>query len=101
MYSIGTRLYFKYLTLDLQLILNYLQKVCFDIKVLDDATKVADIEKKVLDFLKVPDNPQNRNTIFVIDVEYAIICARHNDNDNLAATEKRSMKTKNRLNLMP
>jgi hypothetical protein len=28
-----------------------------DIKVLDDATKVADIEKKVLDFLKLPDNP--------------------------------------------
>jgi nitrous oxide reductase accessory protein NosL len=47
-----------------------------DIKVLDDATKVADIEKKVLDFLKLPDNPQNRNAIFIIDVEYAIICAR-------------------------
>jgi PKD repeat protein len=46
-----------------------------DIKVLDDPKTVADIQKKVLDFLKLPDNPQNRNAIFVIDVEYAIICA--------------------------
>jgi hypothetical protein len=56
--------------------LGFLTDTPLDIKVLDDPKTVADIEKKVLDFLKLPDNPQNRNAIFVVDVEYAIICAR-------------------------
>ena len=47
-----------------------------DIKVLDDPKTVADIEKKVLGFLNQTDNSQNRDAIFVVDVEYAIICAR-------------------------
>jgi hypothetical protein len=47
-----------------------------DIKVLDDPRTFADIKKKVLDFLELPDNPANRNAISIIDVEYAIICAR-------------------------
>jgi hypothetical protein len=37
-----------------------------DIKVLDDPAKVADIEKNVFDFLKVLDNPQNINAIFLL-----------------------------------
>jgi hypothetical protein len=45
-----------------------------DIKVLDNPTEVADIKKKVLDFLGVPS--AKRETIQIIDVEYAIICAK-------------------------
>jgi PKD repeat protein len=56
--------------------LGFITETQLDIKVLDDPTTVADIEKKVLDFLKLPDNPQNRNAIAILDVEYAIICAR-------------------------
>ncbi len=47
-----------------------------DIKVLDDPLTVADIKQKVLTFLKAPDNPQNRRAISIIDIEYAIICAK-------------------------
>jgi len=56
--------------------LGFITDTPLDIKVLDDPKTVADIEKKVLDFLKLPDNPQNRNAIFIVDVEYAIICAK-------------------------
>jgi hypothetical protein len=45
-----------------------------DIKVLDNPKEVADIKKKVLDFLGVPN--AKRETIQIIDVEYAIICAK-------------------------
>jgi hypothetical protein len=47
-----------------------------DIKVLDDPRTVADIKKKVLDFLKVPYNQQTRNAITIIDVEYETVCAQ-------------------------
>lgn len=46
-----------------------------DIKVLDDPLTVADLKKKVLDFLKVPDNERSRNAISIHSVEYAIACA--------------------------
>jgi hypothetical protein len=53
-----------------------------DIKVIDDPTKVADIKKKVLDFLKMPDDKpliiNKTEDIKIIDVEYAIICAASN-----------------------
>ena len=47
-----------------------------DIKVLDDPARVADIKQKVLNFLKVPASPENRRSISIIDIEYAIICAQ-------------------------
>jgi von Willebrand factor type A domain len=46
-----------------------------DIKLLDDPLTVADIKKKVLDFLKAPDNEQVRNAISIHGVEYAIVCS--------------------------
>jgi hypothetical protein len=45
-----------------------------DIKVLDNPKEVADIKKKVIDFLGVP--TAKRETIQIIDVEYAIVCAK-------------------------
>jgi hypothetical protein len=44
-----------------------------DIKVLDDPNKVADIKKKVIDFLKLQSS--DKNAIKIVDIEYAIICA--------------------------
>ena len=46
-----------------------------DIKVLDDPHKVADIKQKVIDFLKLQSS--DRNSIKILDIEYAIICAAH------------------------
>jgi hypothetical protein len=46
-----------------------------DIKVLDNPLTVADIKQKVLTFLKLQANQNNRNAISIIDIEYAIICA--------------------------
>jgi hypothetical protein len=46
-----------------------------DIKVIDDPTTVADIKRKVLHFLNVPDNEFTRRMITITEVEYAIICA--------------------------
>jgi len=43
-----------------------------DIKVLDDPTKVADLKKNVLNFLKVPNEP--RSSIEILQVKYAMIC---------------------------
>ena len=54
---------------------NQIPNTPLDIKVLDDPNSVADIKKKVLNFLKVQDNPQNRNAISIFEIEYAIICA--------------------------
>ena len=45
----------------------------YDIKVLDDPHKVADIKQKVLDFLNVPNEP--RDSIHILEVGYAMICA--------------------------
>jgi PKD repeat protein len=55
--------------------LQFLTDAPLDIKVLDDPKTVADIEKKVLEFLGLPDSRDNRSAISIIDVEYAIICA--------------------------
>ena len=45
----------------------------YDIKVLDNPHKVADIKQKVLDFLNVPNEP--RDSIHILEVGYAVICA--------------------------
>jgi hypothetical protein len=45
----------------------------YDIKVLDDPHKVADIKQKVLDFLNIPNEP--RDSIHILEVGYAMICA--------------------------
>jgi hypothetical protein len=52
--------------------LNLTANTELDIKVLDDLKKVADIKQKVLDFLKVPN--ENKSSIQILDVEYAVIC---------------------------
>jgi YVTN family beta-propeller protein len=52
--------------------LNLTANTELDIKVLDDPKKVADIKQKVLDFLKVPN--ENKSSIQILDVEYAVIC---------------------------
>ena len=44
-----------------------------DIKVRDDPTKVADLKLKVLQFLGVP--TESRNSIDILEVRYAMICA--------------------------
>ena len=45
-----------------------------DIKVLDNPKQVADIKKKILDFLGLSATPENRKAIEIIDVDYAILC---------------------------
>jgi hypothetical protein len=45
-----------------------------DIKVLDNPKEVADLKKKILDFLGLSDSPENRKGIIIIDVGYAILC---------------------------
>jgi hypothetical protein len=56
--------------------LGYPANSPLDIKVLDDPRSVADIKKKVLDFLRLPDNIDYRNAITIHDIEYAIVCAQ-------------------------
>jgi hypothetical protein len=45
-----------------------------DIKVIDNPKKVADLKKKILDFLGLAATPENRKAIEIIDVSYAILC---------------------------
>lgn len=45
-----------------------------DIKVLDNPKKVADLKKKILDFVGLSATPENRKAIEIIDVNYAILC---------------------------
>lgn len=45
-----------------------------DIKVLDDPRTVADLRGKVLSFIGALDNPQQRQGVKIIDVEYAMVC---------------------------
>ena len=45
-----------------------------DIKVLDDPNEVADIKKKVLDFLGLPINSDNRKGIKILNVEFSVLC---------------------------
>jgi YVTN family beta-propeller protein len=44
-----------------------------DIKVLNDTSKAVDIKQKVLEFLKVPNEP--KDTIQILGISYDIICA--------------------------
>jgi hypothetical protein len=44
-----------------------------DIKVLDNPKQVADLKQKVLNFLGNPS--ENKTSLKIIDVEYAIVCA--------------------------
>jgi hypothetical protein len=44
-----------------------------DIKVLDDPREVADLKQKILNFIGAPN--ENKSSIKIVDVEYAIICA--------------------------
>jgi hypothetical protein len=67
------KIVFMIISPDLGRKVNLTAKTELDIKVLDDPLKVADIKQKVLDFLKVPNAP--RDTIRILDVNYAIICA--------------------------
>ena len=52
----------------------------YDIKVLDDPTKVADVNKKVVDFLnplgygKTSAGDLTPIDVFVIDIDYSIVC---------------------------
>jgi hypothetical protein len=45
-----------------------------DIKILDSPKEVVDLKKKILDFLGLPNSPENRNGITINDVGYAILC---------------------------
>jgi hypothetical protein len=45
-----------------------------DIKVIDDPRKVVDVKQTVLNLIKVPQ--AQRNSIEIVDVEYAIVCTQ-------------------------
>ena len=45
-----------------------------DIKVMDDPNEVADLKKKILDFLGLPMNSENRKGIKILNVEFSILC---------------------------
>jgi len=45
-----------------------------DIKVLDDPNEVADLKKKILDFLGLPINSENRKGIKILNVEFSVLC---------------------------
>ena len=68
-----------------------------DIKVLDNPKEVADLKQKVLNSLRVPN--ENKTSLRIIDVEYAIICATKGPVDNLLmlppAAEQASSQTGN------
>ena len=51
-----------------------------DIKVLDNPKEVADLKQKVLNFLGVPN--ENKTSLRIIDVEYAIICTTNGPVDS-------------------
>jgi hypothetical protein len=68
------KIVFKINSTELAKRLNLTAGTELDIKVLDNPKEVADIKNKVLDFLGVRD--AKRETIQILDVEYAIICAK-------------------------
>jgi hypothetical protein len=45
-----------------------------DIKVLDDPNQIADLKKKILDFLGLSVNSENRKGIKILNVEFSVIC---------------------------
>jgi hypothetical protein len=49
-----------------------------DIKVIDNPSTVADLKGKVLTFLGAADTSDNREGLQIVDVEYAVICPRPN-----------------------
>jgi hypothetical protein len=97
--------------------LNLTANTELDIKVLDDPTKVADIKQKVLSFLHMPTSPFFRNSIKIIDVEYAIIStpsvpksnmisetpalAKHGSSSVLAKIKELQTSSTNATNLAP
>lgn len=52
-----------------------------DIKVLDNPQEVADLKQKVLNFLGLPN--ENKTSLRIIDVEYAIVCTASKPSGNL------------------
>lgn len=71
------KIVFSIINPDLARKVNLTANTELDIKVLDDPTKVADIKQKVLTFLNVPKPliPVFRNSIKIINVEYAVVYA--------------------------
>jgi hypothetical protein len=45
-----------------------------DIKVLDDPKEVADLKKKILEFLGLPINSENRKGLKILSVEFSVVC---------------------------
>ena len=52
-----------------------------DIKEWDNPKEVADLKQKVLDFLGVPN--ENKTSLIIIDVDYAIVCTSQGPKENL------------------
>ena len=46
-----------------------------DVKIVDNPKEVADIKKKVLDFIHIADTPEARRAIEIISINHSIICA--------------------------
>lgn len=64
------------LTADQTALANLPLNTELDIKVRDNPRTVADLKGKVLTFLGATTDLQNRSLIKIIDVEYAVICAK-------------------------
>src|SRR5215210_6161247 len=45
-----------------------------DVKIVDNPKEVADIKKKVLDFIHIADTPEARRAIEIISINHSIIC---------------------------
>ena len=77
-----------------------------DIKVLNDTSKAVDIKQKVLEFLKVPNEP--KDTIQILGISYDIICAslpiiqpqgeEDDDDDSITITKNNTTTTTAKLN---
>jgi hypothetical protein len=71
--------------------LNLSANTELDIKVRDDPRLVSDLKQKVLNFLNVPN--ENKSSIKILDVEYAIICAALRPSDNLLVLSPAAFQT--------
>jgi YVTN family beta-propeller protein len=67
------KIIFKIVSPELAKRLNLMENTELDIKVKDDPSKVIDVKRKVLEFLKVPDATEE--TIEIVGVDYAIACS--------------------------
>lgn len=77
--------------------LNVSANTELDIKVLDDPSEVADIKQKVLDFLKAPN--ENKSSIKIIDVEYAIVCATDRPVEDLFIFSPSALQSNSQFNI--